>query len=58
MIDNTYKIDLQKHWIGKFPSTLSSLFAFYPCLCTIAIFGSELGSVLIDIFHATIYVGF
>jgi hypothetical protein len=58
MIDNTHEIELQKQWHEKFPSTLSGLFAFYQCLCTITIFGCELGSILIDIFNATIYVGF
>jgi hypothetical protein len=54
MIDNTYEIEWQKQWIEKFPSTRSSLSAFYQCLYTIAVIGSELGSVLIDIFAACV----
>ncbi len=58
MISNKNKTELEKQWREKFPSTLSGLFSFYQCLCTIVIIGCELGSILIDIFHATIYVGF
>jgi hypothetical protein len=58
MSDNANKIDLEQKWSEKFPSTLVGLFAFYQCLCTIAIIGCEIGSVLIDLFNATIYVGF
>jgi hypothetical protein len=58
MLDNTYRTELEKQWQEKFPSTLSGLFSFYQCLCTIAIIGCEVGSVLIDQFNATIYVGF
>jgi hypothetical protein len=57
MIDNTYKIELERQWTEKFPITLSGLFSFYQCLCTIAILGCEIGSILIDLFNATIYVG-
>jgi hypothetical protein len=58
MIDKTHEIESQEEWEDKFPSTLSGLFAFYQCLCIIAIIGCELGSILIDLFNSTIYVGF
>lgn len=57
MTDNAHRIDLEKQWREIFPSTLSGLFSFYQCLCTIAIIGCEIGSILIDLFNATIYVG-
>ncbi len=58
MIGNTHKIPLEQQWREKFPSTLTGLFAFYQCLCTIAIIGCEVGIILIDLFNANIYVGF
>ncbi|CAF1051885.1 unnamed protein product [Adineta steineri] len=58
MINNTHEIELEKKWRQKFPSILSNLFAFYQCVCTLAIIACELGSVLIDVYHCTIYIGF
>ncbi|UJR33173.1 hypothetical protein I4U23_020629 [Adineta vaga] len=58
MNNNVDEIELEKRWHDKFPSILSGLSAFYLCLCTVAIIGCELGSVLIDQFNSTIYVGF
>ncbi len=59
MTDSTYARVLEEHqWHEQFPSSLSGLLAFYECLCTITIIGCELGSVLIDLYNATIYVGF
>ena len=58
MTDKTYKIEFERQWTEKFPVTLIGLLAFYQCLCTIAIIGCEIGSVMIDVFNATIYVGF
>ena len=58
MTDSTHKIEFERQWIEKFPTTLTGLLAFYQCLCTVAIIGCEIGSVLIDVFNATIYVGF
>ena len=57
MIDNTYKMKIAEEWPETFPSSLSGLFAFYECLCTLAIIGCEIGSILIDLYNATIYVG-
>jgi len=57
MIGSTPNIPSEQQWRERFPSTLTGLFAFYQCLCTIAIIGCEIGSILIDLFNATIYVG-
>lgn len=58
MIDSTCTVDFEQQWREKFPLTLAKLFAFYQFLCTFAIIGCEIGSILIDQFNATIYIGF
>ena len=45
-------------WTLKFPSICSGILSVIECILTLAIIGCEIGSVLIDIFTATIYVGF
>ena len=52
------EIQLEKQWQKMFPSVISGLFAFYESLCSIGVVGCELGSVLIDQYNSTIYVGF
>ena len=52
------EIQLEKQWQTMFPSIISGLFAFYEILCSIGVVGCELGSVLIDKYNSTIYVGF
>ncbi|CAF0943624.1 unnamed protein product [Adineta ricciae] len=52
------EIQLEKQWQTMFPSIISGLFAFYEILCSIGVVGCELGSVLIDKYNCTIYVGF
>ena len=58
MNDEAYKVIYERRWRAKFPSRLSGLLAFYQALCTLAILGCETGSILIDLYNATIYVGF
>jgi len=57
MIDNAPTI-IPPQWPKKFPVTISGLLSFLQCVVTIVIIGCEVGSVLIDIVTATIYVGF
>ena len=44
-------------WPKKFPSIISSLFAFFQAAVAIVIIGCEIGSILIDAVTATVYVG-
>lgn len=48
----------QQQWKKKFPAIISGILSFLQCFVTIVIIGCEVGSILIDIFTATIYVGF
>jgi hypothetical protein len=48
----------QLQWEKKFPSVVSGIFSFIQFFITIVIIGCEVGSILIDIVTATIYVGF
>ncbi|CAF1073065.1 unnamed protein product [Adineta ricciae] len=45
-------------WKKKFPAIFSGILAFLQYGMTVVIIGCEIGSVLIDVFTATIYVGF
>jgi hypothetical protein len=47
----------QQPWQKKFPSVISGIFSFIQLIVTIVIIGCEVGSMMIDIFTATIYVG-
>jgi hypothetical protein len=47
-----------QQWLKKFPSIISGIFSFIQFIVTIVIIGCEVGSVLIDMVTATIYVGF
>jgi hypothetical protein len=44
-------------WRQKFPSVASGIFSFLQFVITFVIIGCEVGSMLIDIVTATIYVG-
>ena len=57
MTDDAYKMMFERRWRAIFPARLSGLFALYECLCTAAIIGCEIGSILIDVYNATIYIG-
>jgi uncharacterized membrane protein len=48
----------QQPWKKKFPAVISGILSFLQFGITIVIIGCEVGSILIDIFTATIYVGF
>ena len=48
----------KQEWKQKFPAILSGILSFFQCILTLAIIGCEVGSILIDIVTATIYVGF
>jgi hypothetical protein len=48
----------QQRWKQTFPVTISGIIAFLQFVITVVIIGCEVGSVLIDIVTATIYVGF
>jgi hypothetical protein len=48
----------QQQWQKKFPSIISGILSFVQFVITIVIIGCEVGSVLIDMVTATIYVGF
>lgn len=58
MSDEAYKEVFDRRWRTRFPARLSGLFAFYQVLCTLGIVGCEIGSILVDLYNATIYVGF
>jgi hypothetical protein len=59
MIDNAQTIiPLQQEWQKKFPSVLSGILSSVQFIVTIVIIGCEVGSILIDMVTATIYVGF
>ena len=45
-------------WKKKFPTIFSGILAFLQYGITVVIIGCEIGTVLIDVFTATIYVGF
>lgn len=47
----------QQTWRQKFPSVLSGILSIVQLLVTLVIIGCEVGSMLIDIVTATIYVG-
>jgi hypothetical protein len=47
----------EQPWRKKFPAGISGILAFLQCVITIVIIGCEVGSILIDIVTATIYVG-
>lgn len=57
MANNDYQMIFERQWRAKFPARLSGLFALYESLCTAAIIGCEAGSILIDVYNATIYIG-
>lgn len=59
MIDNNPipPILVQQPWRKKYPAVLSGILSFLEFFFTIAIIGCEVGSMLIDITTATIYVG-
>jgi len=58
MIDNVQKkIPPQQLWRQKFPARISGLFSIAQLVVTVVIIGCEVGSMLIDIVTATIYVG-
>jgi hypothetical protein len=44
-------------WRKKFPAVFSGIMAFLQCVVTFVIIGCEIGSMLINIVTATIYVG-
>jgi hypothetical protein len=46
-----------QYWRRKFPSVISGILSFVQFVVTIIIIGCEVGSILIDIVTATIYVG-
>ncbi len=48
----------EQPWRKKFPSVISGIFSFIQFVVTIVIIGCEVGSILIDMITATIYVGF
>jgi hypothetical protein len=45
-------------WPHKFPSIASGILSVIECVLTLAVIGCEIGSILIDIYTATVYVGF
>ena len=47
----------KQQWKQKYPLTLSGILAFVQILLTIVIIGCEIGSMLIDVVTATVYVG-
>jgi hypothetical protein len=47
----------QQQWEKKFPAAISGIFSVLQLVITIVIIGCEVGSILIDIVTATIYVG-
>ena len=47
----------QQYWRKKYPAIVSGLFAVIQFILAILIIGCEIGSMLIDIITATIYVG-
>jgi hypothetical protein len=47
----------QQQWKKKFPTVVSGILAFFQFAIAIVIIGCEVGSVLIDMVTATIYVG-
>jgi hypothetical protein len=47
----------QQLWPEKFPTFISGLFPFVQFFITVVIIGCEVGSMLIDVVTATIYVG-
>src|SRR5438093_13546358 len=58
MVENVRTIiPPQQLWQMKFPSIISSIFSFIQFAVTVAIIGCEVGSMLIDVVTATIYVG-
>ena len=47
----------KEQWKKKFPSIISGILAFLQFGLTFVIIGCEVGSILIDMITATIYVG-
>ncbi|CAF0849148.1 unnamed protein product [Rotaria sordida] len=47
----------QQEWRQKYPAVLSGILSCFQFILTLAIIGCEIGSILIDIVTATIYVG-
>ena len=47
----------QQQWRTKYPSIISGILAFLEFGFTVVIIGLEIGSILIDMVTATIYVG-
>jgi hypothetical protein len=48
----------QEKWKKKYPSIITGILSFIQFIVTVVIIGCEVGSVLIDMIVATIYVGF
>jgi len=48
----------QQVWQPKFPTAITGLLSLVQFFITVVIIGCEVGSILIDIVTATIYVGF
>ena len=48
----------QPPWRTKFPAIFSGILSFLQFVITFVIIGCEVGSILIDMVTATIYVGF
>ncbi|CAF1363421.1 unnamed protein product [Adineta steineri] len=58
MMNNTQTmIPPQQLWRKKFPAIISGIFSFIQFVLMVIIIGCEVGSMLIDIVTATIYVG-
>jgi hypothetical protein len=47
----------QPEWKKKYPTVLSGILSFLQFGISVVIIGCEVGSVLIDMYNATIYVG-